>query len=286
MSYDQQSVNQPVLVSGSHLEPITNFFFLTNSCWFLDVWHPLWWKKRSVTSYNCFWTLPEQSISGPSPELSWVYLQSMVNQPVHLGMGLPLGPMTRFYPYPFFSDNCFVLPVGFPLWWEDGSVTYSAIADWSGNWGPITLHYRLILDCVPSLSPLTTRRDYGGGILTCLHTRLTSTSLLKLNFRSPVFVLCPCITLGRPNRKLCSPYIVDSSYPRKHALFCCYTALGSTSRKHRCCVHVLPWNMTHYLAMGVYRGFMIPALTFFFWAPILLAIYTSTFSKLCKRCIQ
>jgi hypothetical protein len=40
--------------------------------------------------------------------------------------------MTRFYPYPFFSDNCFVVfPVGRPLWREDGSVTYSAIADWS-----------------------------------------------------------------------------------------------------------------------------------------------------------
>jgi hypothetical protein len=66
----------------------------------------------------------------------------------------------------FFSDNCFfVLPVGRPLWREDGSVTYSAIAEWSGHW-----HYRLIWNCVPSSSPLTTRRDYGGGILTRLHT--------------------------------------------------------------------------------------------------------------------
>jgi hypothetical protein len=79
--------------------------------------------------------------------------------------------MTRLYPYPFFSDNCFVgLPVWRPLWLEDGSVTYSAIADWSGRWGPITTHYRLIWDCVPSWSPLTTRRDCGGGSLTRLHT--------------------------------------------------------------------------------------------------------------------
>jgi hypothetical protein len=85
--------------------------------------------------------------------------------------GSPLGPMTRFYPYPFFSDNCFVVfLVGRPLWWEDGSVTYSAIADWSGNWGPLTIHYHLIWDWVPSSSPLTTLRDYGGGILTRLHT--------------------------------------------------------------------------------------------------------------------
>jgi hypothetical protein len=43
-----------------------------------------------------------------------------------------------------------------------------------GHWGPITIHYRLIWDCVPFTSPLTTRRDYGGGILTRLHTGLTS----------------------------------------------------------------------------------------------------------------
>jgi hypothetical protein len=72
-------------------------------------------------------------------EFSWVYLtadgQSITSSwyRAHLW-----GPMTRFYPYHFFSDNCFVvLPVGRPLWREDGSVTYSAIAVWSGDWGPI-----------------------------------------------------------------------------------------------------------------------------------------------------
>jgi hypothetical protein len=39
-----------------------------------------------------------------------------------------------------------------------------------GHCGPITINYPLIWDCVPSSSPLTTRRDYGGGILTRLHT--------------------------------------------------------------------------------------------------------------------
>jgi hypothetical protein len=38
---------------------------------------------------------------------------------------------------------------GPPLWIEDGSLSYTAIADWSGHWGPITIHYRLIWDCVP-----------------------------------------------------------------------------------------------------------------------------------------
>jgi hypothetical protein len=48
--------------------------------------------------------------------------------------GSPLGPMARFYLYPFFSDNYFlVLPVGRPLWREDESVTCSAIGDWSGH---------------------------------------------------------------------------------------------------------------------------------------------------------
>jgi hypothetical protein len=74
--------------------------------------------------------------------------------------------MTRFYPYPFFSDNClFSFPEGRPLWREDGSVTYSAIADWSGHWWPITIQYRLIWDCslfVPSYDS----QDYGGGSLT------------------------------------------------------------------------------------------------------------------------
>jgi hypothetical protein len=82
--------------------------------------------------------------------------------------------MTRFYPYPSFSDNCFVvLPVGRTLWRE---VTHSAIAVWSGHWEPITIHYRLTWDCVFSSSPLTTRRDYSGGILTRLHTGLADWS--------------------------------------------------------------------------------------------------------------
>jgi hypothetical protein len=103
-------------------------------------------------------------------ELSWVYLngQQSVDKFV-LVSGSPLGPMTGFDPYPFFSDNCFVvLPIRRPLWREDGSVTYSEIADWSSHWGTITIHYHLIWNCVPSSSPLTTRRDYGGGTLSRL----------------------------------------------------------------------------------------------------------------------
>jgi hypothetical protein len=103
-------------------------------------------------------------------ELNLSYGRRSVDQFVFVS-GSSLGPITRFYPYPFFSDNCFVvLPVGYPLRWEDGSVTYSAIVEWSGHWGPITINYRLIWDCITSSSPLMTRGDYGGGILTRLHT--------------------------------------------------------------------------------------------------------------------
>jgi hypothetical protein len=122
--------------------------------------------------------LPVKMPSCALKELSWVelslsYGRRSVDQFI-LVSGSPLGPMTRFYPYPFFSDNCFVvLSVGRPLWWEDGSVTYSAIADRSGHWEPITILYRLIWDYALSSSPLTTRRDYSGGILTCLHTGWT-----------------------------------------------------------------------------------------------------------------
>jgi hypothetical protein len=42
--------------------------FLSDSCGFLDVAHSLSREDRSVLySYNCFWVLPEQSLSGPSP---------------------------------------------------------------------------------------------------------------------------------------------------------------------------------------------------------------------------
>jgi hypothetical protein len=48
-----------------------------------------------------------------------------------------------------------------------------------GHWGPITIHYRLIWDCVPPSSPLTTRRDYGGVILTRLHTGISIVTRLR-----------------------------------------------------------------------------------------------------------
>jgi hypothetical protein len=110
---------------------------------------------------------------------SWVglsYNRRSVDQFV-LVLGSLLRLMNKFYPYPFFRDNCFVVVlVRCPLWREDGSVSYSVITDWSGHWGPMTIHYRLIWDSVPSSSPLMIRRGYGGGILTCLQTGLADLS--------------------------------------------------------------------------------------------------------------
>jgi hypothetical protein len=54
------------------------------------------------------------------------------------------------------------------------------------HWGPITIHYPLIWDCVPSSSPLTARRDYGGGILTRLHTGKCVRTIRNTIYKDPV----------------------------------------------------------------------------------------------------
>jgi hypothetical protein len=93
---------------------------------------------RSVTSHSV--QIPDAA-TWPAFELSWVefILRPTVSRLVRLGIGLSFGAHDQIFSLSFFSDNCsVVLPIGRPLWREDGSVTYSAIADWSGHWGPIT----------------------------------------------------------------------------------------------------------------------------------------------------
>jgi hypothetical protein len=57
--YDQQLVGQSVLLSGTHLGPVSNFspsffdYFL-DSCGFVDLGHPLWWEDRSVRSVSSY----------------------------------------------------------------------------------------------------------------------------------------------------------------------------------------------------------------------------------------
>jgi hypothetical protein len=68
--YDRRWVGLGVgLPSGAH------FCFLSDDCGFLDVGHPLWREDGSVIYlYNCFWTLPEQSLLGRSPaELTTIF---------------------------------------------------------------------------------------------------------------------------------------------------------------------------------------------------------------------
>jgi hypothetical protein len=83
---------------------------------------------------------------------------------------LPFGAHDQILYIYFFLTIALLFFPERPLWREDGSVTYSTISHWSGHWELITTIYRLIWDCVSILSPLTTRRDCGGGILTRLHT--------------------------------------------------------------------------------------------------------------------
>jgi hypothetical protein len=82
-------------------------------------------------------------------------------------LGLPLGPLTRFYLVLLFSTDNYLILLS-----KASSLTRKRVCSLQCNHSlvPITVLYRLIWDCVPFLSPLTTRRDCGGGILTRLHT--------------------------------------------------------------------------------------------------------------------
>jgi hypothetical protein len=69
--YDRQSVGHSVLVSGTHLGPATNFLSLLQIffrqlrvCYFVA---PSLTRGRVCNLlYNCFWSLPEQSLLGRS----------------------------------------------------------------------------------------------------------------------------------------------------------------------------------------------------------------------------
>jgi hypothetical protein len=45
---------------------MTIFLLLSDSCWFVDVGHSLWWEDGYVVQ-NCCWSSPAQSFLGPSP---------------------------------------------------------------------------------------------------------------------------------------------------------------------------------------------------------------------------
>jgi hypothetical protein len=118
--------------------------------------------------------------------------------------GLPLGPLTRFYLALLFSADKYVIILS-----KASSLTRKRVCSLQCNHSlvPITVLYRLIWDCVPFLSPLTTRRGYGGGILTRLHTGLSALACFPLTTYwefdltrtnreyhvQPLFYYCVCI---------------------------------------------------------------------------------------------
>jgi hypothetical protein len=81
-----------------------------------------WVVKRGLGISVC--RREESAGSEYTRQFSWVefILWPMVSRPVRPGIGLPFWAHDQNLSFPFFSDNCFVLPVGRPLWREDGSV--------------------------------------------------------------------------------------------------------------------------------------------------------------------
>jgi hypothetical protein len=135
-----------------------------------------------------------------------VNLRQTVSRPVCLGVGLPSGAHDQILFSFLLSYRCGFLDVWHLLWREDGSVIYCTIVSGpcqsSHSWVEVPQNSRPYFTVssetpptwrarspylyapgtgwssytpghwVPFMSPLTTRRDYGGGILTRLHTGL------------------------------------------------------------------------------------------------------------------
>jgi hypothetical protein len=67
LCYAQRPVGQSDLCVKFQMGPKTRFLLLSNSQGFVLVGRPLWQEDGSAI-YNCCWSSPEQSFSGPSPE--------------------------------------------------------------------------------------------------------------------------------------------------------------------------------------------------------------------------
>jgi hypothetical protein len=122
----------------------------------------------------------------------------------------PFGAHDQVLPFPFFCRTTTLLFVlGRPLWREDGSVLCSAIYQWSESW---RTHYCLTWEYwVPFPSPLTTRRDYGGSILTRIHTG----NCWEMNLN--------CIENGKISKfwTFFKRFISNQNYFRFYKLICC-----------------------------------------------------------------
>jgi hypothetical protein len=120
-----------------------------------------------------------------------LFLRPTDSRPVRLGIGHPFGTLDQILScsFSFRLTITWFFFLRRPLWRENGSVVYSGITPLV----PITILYCLIWDCVSFLSPLTTRRDYGGGILTRLHTGLTYSTTYY-------YYLLPTCTIFSPDK--------------------------------------------------------------------------------------
>jgi hypothetical protein len=85
LCYDRRSVGQSALVSS------TKFLLLSDICGFVDVEHLLW-QEDGFVIYNCCWSSPAQSFSGPSPRSSWPYFTVSDSK-----LPQPGGPGLRIY---------------------------------------------------------------------------------------------------------------------------------------------------------------------------------------------
>jgi hypothetical protein len=159
--------------------------------------------------------------------------------------GLPLGPFTRFYLALLFSADNYLILLS-----KASSLTRKRVCSlqWNHSLVPITILYCLIWDCVPFLSPLTTRRDYGGSILARLHTGINCCSLLLSllairiysNHRSSILLIVRILLTGT------APLLYDLWVDQQETP-------PSSTRYHG--------NATRQLATEVRCGFMIPALS-------------------------
>jgi hypothetical protein len=145
------------------------------------------------------------TILDSSVELSLSYGRQSVDKFV-LVSGFPLGPMTGFYPYPFFSDNCFVvLPVGCPLWREDWSVTRWLVRSLRTNNRTLPPHLRLCSLLVANYDSQGLRWRYsnlpphGVDSSVCLRTLFIEFELLyDWRFTANQFVLARSLSWLRP----------------------------------------------------------------------------------------
>jgi hypothetical protein len=186
---DGQSVSQYVVVSSSHSNLWTDIIFCLKVA-VLSLWGTLSDERLSLSpvshfhqclvhyqKFNIIYIVVEVEVE--------VNLRPTVSRPVRLGIGPPFGTLDQILSCSsFFCWHLIILP-------KASSLTRRRVCSlqWNHSLAPITILYCLIWDCVPFLSPLTTRRDYGGSILTRNCSQV------------PVFIYPGKRVLGGKNRK-------------------------------------------------------------------------------------